>query len=377
MKTPPTKGLRVVVVEDEALIAEEIRGRLQRLDCQVAGVADTGADAIALAEREKPDLVLMDIRLKGKMDGIEAADQIYRRFDIPIVYLTAHSDVATIQRAKATGQFGYVLKPFQERDLFVAIEMAVHRHKLDQSLQQRNLTYAALLASITDGVIAADAEGQVRYMNPVAEALTGWKLADAEGLPAEQVFHILQEPNRTETENPVTRALRRGPGPPVMESVTLLDRDGMALPIEQSAARVTDVTGRLTGAVVAFRDIRERRRAEEERGRLRALVESSVDAVIGRDLEGVIVSWNPAAERVFGYMAAEAIGKSGWMLVPPDKYDEESASLARLRRGERIDLHESTRFRKDGSLIDVLLITFPVRDHAGNVIGAFQVVRDV
>src|SRR4051812_7219968 len=123
-------GLSVLVVEDEALIAELIREYLTRLGYQVAGIADTAQDAIETAGRLRPNLVLMDIHLKGDMDGIEAADHIYRHFNIPVVHLTAYSDQATLERARTTAPFGYVLKPFQERDLQIAIEMATYRFHL-------------------------------------------------------------------------------------------------------------------------------------------------------------------------------------------------------------------------------------------------------
>ena len=153
-------GLRVLVVEDEALIAEEIQDRLTRSGFRVMGVCDTAEQAIKAADEFNPDLVPMDIRLKGKMDGIDAASRIYQRLQIPVIYLTAHSDQATLQRAKATVPFGYLLKPFQERDLLVTIEMAIQRHALEQRLKSSELKYAATLASIADGVIATDTDGK-------------------------------------------------------------------------------------------------------------------------------------------------------------------------------------------------------------------------
>ncbi|HLK56731.1 MAG TPA: response regulator [Chthonomonadaceae bacterium] len=130
-------SLRILVVEDEALLAEELQQRLTHMGYQVVGIADTAQGAIEAAERMRPDLVLMDIQLKGETDGIEAADHIYRRLNIPIVHLTAHSDRATLQRAKATTPFGYVLKPFHERDLQVAIEMAFPRFQRERIFSEQ------------------------------------------------------------------------------------------------------------------------------------------------------------------------------------------------------------------------------------------------
>lgn len=145
-----TTGLRILVVEDESLVAAEIQDRLTRLRFQVIGVCDTAEQGILAAEEQHPDLVLMDIRLKGKTDGIAAADHIYRQFDIPVVYLTAHSDQATLQRAMSTSPFGYVLKPFQEQDLQVAIEIAVRSNSLNLQLKEQVRHLQAL--SLTDAL---------------------------------------------------------------------------------------------------------------------------------------------------------------------------------------------------------------------------------
>jgi len=133
----PSSGPRILIVEDEALIAEEIADRLGRLGFQIVGQADSADRAIQLAEQVRPDLVLMDIRLKGEKDGVEAAEVISQRLDIAVVFLTAHADEPTFQRAKGTAPFGYVLKPFHERELVVAIEIAIHRHTLERRLAER------------------------------------------------------------------------------------------------------------------------------------------------------------------------------------------------------------------------------------------------
>jgi CheY-like chemotaxis protein len=123
------KNIRILVVEDEAIVAMVIKKRLMGLGYVVSGVAATGADTINKVEGTFPDLVLMDIMLKGDMDGIETADEIRKRFSIPVIYLTAHSDENTLERAKLTEPYGYILKPFTERDLSSNIEIAIHKHR--------------------------------------------------------------------------------------------------------------------------------------------------------------------------------------------------------------------------------------------------------
>src|SRR5260221_5573466 len=169
MVVDPVKLWRVLVVEDEALIAEEIQDRLVRMGCQVAGVADTGAAAIAMAGETLPELVLMDIRLKGPMDGIEAAREIFRRFDIPVVFLTAHSDQEIFQRTQMEGTFGYLLKPFHARDLSVAMAMAVSRFRMNQRVRESEHTHAAIVNSIADAALVIDLHYRIQSMNRAAE----------------------------------------------------------------------------------------------------------------------------------------------------------------------------------------------------------------
>src|SRR5262249_14704168 len=152
------------------------------------GVTRFGEEAIRLAEERRPDLVLMDIRLKGAMDGVAAAQEIRARFQLPVVYLTAYADDDTLGRARVTEPFGYILKPFQERELQTAIEMALYKHRSERELQESKHRYAVTLNSIGDAVIATDGQGCVTFLNPVAEELTGWRLAEAAGQPLAQVF---------------------------------------------------------------------------------------------------------------------------------------------------------------------------------------------
>ncbi|MBI3824255.1 MAG: response regulator [Planctomycetes bacterium] len=260
--TTPGAELRILVVEDETLIAEEIRDRLTRLHFRVVAVVDTGAAAIQAAAELVPDLVLMDIRLKGAMDGIEAATQIRANLPIPVVFLTAHSDHATLQRAKDAAPFGYILKPFHERDLLVGIEMAVHRSRLEARLKDSEQRYAVTLASIGDGVIATDQDGYVTFMNPVAEALTAWPFAAAKGMSIAQILPIVREADQSVSENPAMLALRNRDVVHLHEPVLLITRKQEAILIDDSAAPITDDRGKIIGAVIAFRDIRQRRLAQ-------------------------------------------------------------------------------------------------------------------
>ncbi|MGD9546699.1 MAG: response regulator [Candidatus Krumholzibacteriia bacterium] len=263
LQTSALAGIRTLVVEDEILIAEELRERLARMGMVTVDIVDTAEAAERAADQHRPELILMDIRLKGSRDGIAAATAIRSRLHAPVVFLTAHSDHDTLLRAKEAGPYGYVLKPFNERELMVAIEMSLHRHELEGRLRESERRYAATLASIGDGVIATDTDGRVTFMNPVAASLTGMTSADAEGMPIDLVMPLQNEGSGDPVGNPLFLALASG-GAVTLDSPVLLRRsDGEGVPIDDSAAPVVDDGGNQLGAVIAFRDIRQRRLAEE------------------------------------------------------------------------------------------------------------------
>src|SRR5512140_293969 len=197
----------ILVVEDENIVAKDIMTRLKNLGYGVVGSAASGEDALRLALDTRPDLVLMDIMLKGDMDGIEAAHHILDRLDIPVVYLTAYADEKTLQRAKVTEAFGYLLKPFEERELRITIEMALFKHQMERKVRESEGWLSAVLRSIGDAVIATDMLGTIRFMNSVAESLTGWTQTAAAGRPLADVFTIVDEKTREPIPNPVERAI--------------------------------------------------------------------------------------------------------------------------------------------------------------------------
>ena len=287
-------GVRVLVVEDEGLIAEEISERLRRLGMTVVGVVDTADDAVRLARTGEPDIVLMDIRIKGDRDGVQATDEITRTLDVPVVYLTAHSDQATFARAKVSGPFGYVLKPFHERDLTIAIELAVHRHALDRRLKESERRYVATLASIGDAVVATDLDRRLTFMNPVAEKLTRWPFAEAQGRAVEEVVRMAQEEGtKLVAISPIGRALEARQALRFGDNLVLIARDDETVPIDDCASPIVDEQGIISGAVVAFRDVRERRATERALKRAQEdLFQAQKMEAIGRLAAGVAQDFN-------------------------------------------------------------------------------------
>ncbi len=269
----------------------------------------------------------------------------------------------------------------EERLRSVALQNArsilLARQRAEEAMQKQAEWLRIALSSIGDAVISTDAEGRVTFMNGVAEALTGWPLAEATGRPLADVFRIINEHTRQPVENPALRALREGTIVGLANHTVLIARDGTERPIDDSAAPMRSEDGTPIGAVLVFRDVTERKRAGEARARLAAIVESSDDAIVSKTLEGVIRSWNAGAERVFGYSQSEAVGRPITLIIPPERWDEERSILERLCRGERIEHFETVRVAKDGRRLDISLTVSPIRDDAGHIIGASKIARDV
>ncbi len=254
----------ILVVEDESIVSMEIQSRLRRLGYEVAAALDNAEEAIEMAERTKPDLVLMDIQLKGQMDGVTAAGQMRDRLNIPVVYLTAYADEATLGRAKITEPFGYILKPFEERELYKTIEMALSKHRIEKKLKERERWLDTTLRSIGDGVIATDTAGQVTFLNAPAEKLTGWKFEQAKGHDLNEIFHVVNQLTREPAENPAIRVLRGKESAQLANHTLLITRDGGERPIDSTAAPIRDDNGEINGVVLVFRDVTDRMMATAE-----------------------------------------------------------------------------------------------------------------
>jgi PAS domain S-box-containing protein len=267
---------RIMVVEDERIVALDLASTLEQLGYVVAASVSSGEAAIEQATKLRPNLVLMDIRLAGEIDGIQAAEAIKSEADIPVIYLTAHSDDPTLARAKKTGPFGYVVKPFKTAELHCAIEIALHKHEIEAKLREREVWLATTLSSIGEGIVATDPENRIKFLNPIAEALTGWSSADAVGRIAEDILTLVSNKTRAPLGSPIRQALLERTTKTLADSVDLVNKSGKAIPIDDSAAPILSDTGEILGGVMVLRDVTERRQAEEEIKKLNADLERRV-----------------------------------------------------------------------------------------------------
>ena len=302
----------VLVVEDERLVALSMQRKLESLGYHVPVTVATGEEAIRQAERVEPDLILMDIMLAGGIDGITAASAIRENHNIPIIYLTAYSDDDTLRRARLTEPFGYLLKPFEGKELQTAIEMALYKHQMDRRLKEKEHWLATVLNSIGDAVIATDEQSQITFMNPVAETLTGWVDAEAVGQPLAEVFQAVAEDTRQSVLNEVEAVFHSNISTNLAD-VLLRDREGIERPIEESIAPIQDDEGNSIGTVLVFRDISERRRIDkslrESEEKYRLLFENSPESITLIGLDGTILDCNPATLRLRDAPKEDIIGQ--------------------------------------------------------------------
>ena len=251
------------------------------------------------------------------------------------------------------------------------------RKTAEQHLAETEQRLAVTLASIGAGFIATDASGRVTSMNAVAEKVTGWTQAHALGQPLWDVFAREDRPADYIQRNPVDVMLALGVTVDIVHHVVALARDGRRTPLQVNAALTRTDAGQVRGLAMVFRDMTALNQAEADRDRLAAIVESSTDAIIGKTLDGTITSWNAGAEHLFGYSAAQAIGQSVQILIPPDRAAEEMRILRNLANNQVVPAFDTVRQTRSGQLVDVSIAISPIHDALGRTVGAAKIARDV
>ena len=275
--------IRILVVEDESLVARDIQNMLRSLGYEVTGIVASGEQAIQKASASAPDLVLMDIVLKGEIDGITAAETLWEDYGIPVIFLTAYADDTTFERAKLTKPFGYLLKPFEERELQTTIEMALYKSKMEMRLREREQWLSTILRSIGEGIIAADDQGRIEFMNPLAERLTGWPQGEALEKSLGEVFAATMARPVWDDELPQEGG-DSDPANPVPLEEVLATRGGGPVPIELTSAPIVDGKRGRRGSVYVFRDVTRRKESEDQlRRALKGVVQAMSVTVEMRD----------------------------------------------------------------------------------------------
>ncbi len=251
------KNEKILVVEDERIIAIDLQRRLERFGYFVVGIAASGDQALELVKQHKPDIILMDIMLVGDIDGIETATIIKNEFAIPVIFLTAYSDEKTLERAKIAEPSGYILKPFKDKELYTTIDISLYKYRVDQELKRQQRWSTAILHSIGDGIIATGKDEKIILMNPIAEKISGWSETEAINRNISDIIELedISEQSHSKMRLPDATYLLTRKRPFTFKSCYLANRFGEKLQVEGSLASITDKTGNFEGLVLAIRDM--------------------------------------------------------------------------------------------------------------------------
>ena len=264
---------RILIVEDEVITAKDIEISLSELGFDVCAIALSGEDALVRVEQELPDLVLMDIQLKGRMDGTEAARMIRDKYHTPVVFLTAHADPVTFHKAKISGPFGYLVKPFENRELQINIETALYKAEMEARLRESEAKYRRIVETAHEGILFSDKNGCIAFMNRRMSDMLGYKESELLGRPFLDIF----APASKDLISQKMGICRKG----CKEAfeVQMASRSGAPLWARISASPLTDDEGRVSGVLSMFSDISALKQGEMERDNLIGQLRSALNDV--------------------------------------------------------------------------------------------------
>ena len=355
---------RILIVEDEQIVAMDIQSTLESLGYKIVGQADNGPEAILKAAELHPDLVLMDIGLKGEIDGIEAATQIRAQFDLPVIFLTAFANQSTLERAREAEPFGYILKPFEENDLTIAIEMALYKHSIEYKLRESENKFRNVIEHASDAIALNDSQGNIIEWNPSMEAITGLKRSEVLGQSAAEVtFRLMpkkikSEDVEAENKNQWQQAVQNGYVNTDQMTVREIENAQGVRRIIQSNGFAFRVKNELFGGVI-IRDITENKRVEtelkESETRYRELIELAADGVLLGSHEGIIIGANSYMLNLAGRTLANLIGLHISALFDPQEINK-PFRFDLLEKGETV-ISERNLLRPDGTFTQVEMHT--------------------
>ena len=390
--------MRVLVVDDHEVVRRGLTSLLlTHPECVICGEATQGKEAVEKTIDLRPDVVIMDVSMPT-LNGLDATRTI--RTLLPsceVLVLSQHDTPEMVRQAYRAGARGYVIKSSVGQNLWDAVQK-VSRHEsfidpaisevsppvdvqeivrrsadLEQALLESEQLYRSTFELAAVGVAHVSPEGRWLRVNQKLCQIVGYSEAELLQLTFQEITH----PDDLQADLAQTAKLRSGELSAFSMEKRYVRKDKALVWINLSVSGVRDRAGKLKHFICVVEDITERRRADEAQGRLAAIVASSDDAIISKDLNGMITSWNAGASRIFGYAPEETIGRHITLLIPPELHAEENIILARLRKGERIEHFETVRVTKSGKKLDVSLTISPIRDSKGHVIGASKIARDI
>jgi serine phosphatase RsbU (regulator of sigma subunit)/DNA-binding response OmpR family regulator len=284
---------RIVIVEDEGLVALGIKDGLENMGYEVPAIAETGESALLRVRECKPDLILMDIRLKGQMDGIEAAEIIRKKYFVPVIFLTAHSDDGTLQRALGSESYGYIIKPFDERTLHAAIEIALYKARGERRLKDSNEWFSMVFQSIGEGVIICDLAGTVKFINTTACVMLNRNETECEGKIIDQILDVRDKEGRQKIEIDLSHLVSVNE---IVENqdCLLYTRDNEILGIDLAVSPLINSVNSALGAIILLKAKKPLDKKEEAARRELSKpieIQQSLLPENGRIVSGVKIQW--------------------------------------------------------------------------------------
>jgi PAS domain S-box-containing protein len=291
--------IKILVVEDEAIVAESLKEQLEVFEYHVCGLAESGEEALEMIEQDLPDLVLMDINLAGKMDGVATAEQVRLKYQLPVVYLTAYSDPGTLNRAKLTEPFGYLIKPFKSRELHTALEISLYKHRMEKRLRDHERWLDVLLNSIMEGVVTVDLAGRITSLSSKASQLCQVPEEEAVGKMLNEVFQLTEGEDEGCLLDLIDEALQERPVDCLIEEdPVLVQPDGKHVALDAGTSPLYDGQDQLIGAVLTLRDVSLRKSAELQLAEARVAL---INMLTPREIEILQMMVNGASTKEIAF----------------------------------------------------------------------------
>ncbi len=370
------QNAKILVVEDERIQAMDIKRRLEHWGYEVPTIASSGEEAIKKALKLKPDLVLMDIILKGEVNGIEASQKISDRLDIPVVYLTAHPEESMVQRAKMTESYGYILKPFDERELRITIEMALHKHKINKKLRESERSYRTLSENIPGIVyrVLIRKGWEMQFFNEMVKEMTGFSPEELGHGEVCSIDPLIVPEDRENVIKTVKNSIESKE--PFMVDYRIKHKDGSVRYFREQGKPVYGDDGEPLHIDGVIFDITETKNFELELEdaykKWNKTFNAIEEGICFVDTDGTIKQCNSAMEKLLGKSCNEFLGRKCWEVVHGSDEPIENCPIVRMKKSKK---RETLELPIDDKWFSVS--SDPILDEKGELIGAVHILTDI
>ena len=366
---------KILLVDDESIITMQLEAFLAATGFEVAGSASSGEEAIDMARRFMPDLILMDIVMPGKLDGIETAKVIKQERDVPVIFLTAYTDDKYIDRSKAVSPHGYIVKPFSEREVKATVEIALAKRELEKKLEESEERYRLLFENVSDTVYTVDQELRITSISPSVEKVLGYKPEEIIGKRIDELDIIPPE----YMEQAIQNSLQALAGEAARSSlIEFIAKDGTRRFGETNGAPLIR-DGKIIAYVDVARDITERKRLQDElletKTYLENLINNANDVIYTMDFDGNLTFINSLGEKLTGYSKEQWLKTNLQEIFHKNDWRKCLDNLEKLRAGKTVQDEYRVR-RADGQFLVMSIHEVPILK-AGKVVGVFGIGRDI